>query len=110
MERADRTVMSKSISVLYKTKDVLDNQTLRTLYQSLVEPYMSYCCETCRNTYPSRLRKLSLLQKTAVRIIYYSLDFHDHTYVIFHCSKMLKLRDLITHKTMVIFIKQITTV
>ena len=27
--------------ILYKTKDVLNIQALRTLYQSLVEPYMS---------------------------------------------------------------------
>ena len=39
------TKVSKSIAVLYKTKDVLDIQALRTLYQSLVEPYVSYCCE-----------------------------------------------------------------
>ena len=32
------TKASKSIGVLYKTKDVLDIQALRTLYQSLVEP------------------------------------------------------------------------
>ena len=34
------TKVSKSIGVLYKTKDVLDIQALRTLYQSLVEPYI----------------------------------------------------------------------
>ena len=38
-----KTVEPKvSKGVLYKTKDVLDIQALRTLYQSLVEPYMSY--------------------------------------------------------------------
>ena len=91
------TKVSKSIGILYKTKDVLDIQALRTLYQSLVEPYMSYCCEIWGNTYTSRLRKLSLLQKKAIRIIY-SLDYHGHTSVFFHCSKILKLQDLITHK------------
>ena len=94
------TKVSTSIGVLYKTKDVLDIQALRTLYQSLVEPYMSYCCEMWGNTYPYRLRKLSLLQKKAIQIIY-SFDYHGHTSVFFHCSKILKLQDLITHKTMV---------
>ena len=77
------TKVSKSLAVLYKTKGVLDIQTLRTLYQSLVEPYMSYCCEIWVNTYPSRLRKLSLLQKKATRIIY-SVDYHGHTSVLCH--------------------------
>ena len=86
------TKVSKSIGVLYKTKDVIDIQALRTLYQSLGEPYMSYCCKIWGNTSPSRLRKLSLLQKKAIRIIY-SLDYHGHTSVFFHCSKILKLQD-----------------
>ena len=63
------TKVSKSIAVLYKTKDVLDIQALRTLYQLLVEACMSYYCEIRGNTYPSRLRQLSLLQKKAIRII-----------------------------------------
>ena len=41
------TRVSKSIAVLYKTMYVLDCQALHTLYQSLVEPHMSYCCEIC---------------------------------------------------------------
>ena len=98
------TKVSKSIAVLYKTKDVLDIQALRTLYQSLVEPYMSYFCEIWGNTYPSRLRKLSLLQIKAIRIIY-SLDYHGHTAVFFYCSNILKLEDLITHSTMVMLYK-----
>jgi len=32
----------------------LDCQTLRILYQPLLETYMSYCCEI--NTYQSKLR------------------------------------------------------
>ena len=84
------TKVSKSIADLYKTKDVLDIQALRTLYQSLVEPYMSYCCEIWGNTYPSRLRKLFLLQKKAIRIIY-SPDYHGHTVCLYY-SKILKLK------------------
>ena len=98
------TKVSKSIAVLYKTKHFLDIKALRTLYQSLVEPYMSYCCEIWGNTYPSRLGKLSMLQKKAIRIIY-SLDYHGHTSVFFHCSKMLKLQHLITHRTMIMLYK-----
>ena len=65
---------------------------------------MRLCCEIWGNTYPSRVRKLSLLQKKAIRIIY-SLDYHGHTSVFFHCSRILKLQDLITHRTMVMLYK-----
>ena len=57
------TKVSKSIAVLYKTMHVLDCQALHILYQSLVEPHMSYCCEIWGSTYQSRLKKLFLLQK-----------------------------------------------
>ena len=36
------TKVSQIIAVLYKTKNVRDVQAVRTLYQSLVEPYISY--------------------------------------------------------------------
>ena len=68
---------------------------------------MSYCCEIWLNTYPFRLRKRSLLHKKDMRIIY-NLDYH--TSLFFHRSKVLKLQDLFTHKTMIMFIKQTTTV
>ena len=54
--------VSKSIAVLYKAMHVLDCQALHTLYQSLVEPRVSYCCEIWGSIYQSRLRKLFLLQ------------------------------------------------
>ena len=73
-------------------------------YQSLVEPHMSYCCEIWGSMYQSRLKKLFLLQKKAIRIIY-NLNYHDHTSVFFHSSKILKLHDLVTYKTMIILYK-----
>lgn len=96
--------VSKNIAVLYKTRHVLDCQALHTLYNSLVEPHMSYCCEIWGNTYQSRLRKLFMLQKKAIRIIY-NLNYHDHTSVFFHLSNMLKFHDLVKYKTMIILYK-----
>ena len=81
---------------------ILDCQALHTLYQSLVEPHMSYCCEITGSTYQSKkLKKLFLLQKKTIQIIC-NLNYHDHTSVFFHSSKILKLHDLVTYKTMII--------
>ena len=80
------TNVSKSIAVLYKTMHVLDCHALHTLYQSLVEPHLSYCCEIWGNTFQSRLMKLFMLQKKAIRIIY-TLNYHDHISLFFHSSK-----------------------
>ena len=43
-------------------------------------------------------------RKKAIPIIY-SLDYHGHTSVFVHCSKLLKLQDLITHRTTVMLYK-----
>ena len=51
-----------------------------------------------------RVHKLFLLTKKSIRIIY-NLNCHDHTCAFVHSSKILKLHDLVTHKTMVILYK-----
>ena len=88
------TKVSKSIGVLYQTKDVFDIQALRTLYQSLVEPYMAYCCEIWGNTYPLDSDTSLCYRKKAMRIIY-NLEYHAHTSVFSHCSKILKFQNLV---------------
>ena len=82
---------------------VLGCQALHTLYQSLVEPHMSYCCEIWGSTYKS-VKKLFLLQIKAIQIIC-NLNYHDHTFVFYHSSKILKLYYLVTYKTMIILYK-----
>ena len=98
------TKLLKGIAVLYKTMHILDCQALQylhILYQSLVERHVSYCCEIWGSMYQSRLKKQFLLQKKAIRIIY-NLNYHDHTSVFFRSSKILKLHDLVTYKTVII--------
>ena len=102
--RMVETKVSKSIAVLYKTMHVLDCQASHILHQSLVEPHMSYCCEIWGSMYQSRLKKLFVLQKKAIRIIY-NLNYHDHTSVFVHSSKILKLHDLVTYKSVIILYK-----
>ena len=46
-----KTEMSKTIAILYKTKDVLNKMSLYTLYCSLLLPYMTYCVEIWGSTY-----------------------------------------------------------
>ena len=46
---------------------------------------------------------ISVTEK-AIRIIY-NLNYHDHTSVFFHSSKVLKRHDFVTYKTMIILNK-----
>ena len=42
--------LSKSISIIKKVKNILTSDTLKTLYNSLILPYINYCCQVWGNT------------------------------------------------------------
>ncbi len=50
--------LSKNISILYKVKHILDNNSLYTLYCTLILPYFNYACEIWGNTYETNLKSL----------------------------------------------------
>uniref|UniRef100_A0A8C6VZ07 Reverse transcriptase domain-containing protein n=1 Tax=Nothobranchius furzeri TaxID=105023 RepID=A0A8C6VZ07_NOTFU len=61
--------LSKSISILYKTRDLLHKSCLYLLYTSLCLPYRSYCVEIWGKTYKTYLDSIFKLRKRAIRII-----------------------------------------
>ena len=61
---------SKAIGVTYKARHALDTQHLKMLYQSLIEPYLNYCCMVWANPVKNTaLESLFKIQKRSVRII-----------------------------------------
>ena len=55
--------------VMFKIKNKVDCIVLCMVYNSLVLPFLSYCCEIWGNTYASRLHELIILQKRVIRVI-----------------------------------------
>ena len=70
--------ISKSFGIIYKASFCLNEASLRTLYFSLVYPYLCYCVGVWGSTYPSNLKRVVTLQKRAIRIISKS-KFDAHT-------------------------------
>ena len=85
--------ISKSIGIIYKSSFCLSKSTLRTLYYSLIYPYLQYCVIVCGSTYPSNLNRIVLLQKRAMRVIDKD-TFDGHTDPIFKGMKVLKFNDI----------------
>ena len=96
--------LSRSISILSKAKHVLDRNSLRILYCSLVLPYLNYCSEVWGNTYKCSLNAITILQKRAIRIIN-NAGFRDHTNALFIKSKIIKFVDIVEYKTAQIMYK-----
>ena len=55
--------ISKSIGIIYRSSYFLFKTALRTLYNSLVLPYLYYCNLVWGSTYKSNLKRLTILQK-----------------------------------------------
>lgn len=99
-----RTKVSKTLAIINKAKQFLDQHALRTLYCSLVLPYFTYCVEVWGNNYLCSLQPLVILQKRAVRIIH-KAGFLDHSNNLFIQSKLLKFHDLVKYYTVQILFK-----
>ena len=66
---------------------------MRTLYYSLIYPYLNYGNMIWANTYPWRLESIRKLQKKIVRAISFS-DPRDHPRPIFENLSILPIVDL----------------
>ena len=85
--------VSKAIAIIYKSSFCLNNSALRTLYYSLIYPYLFYCVSVWASTYPSNLRRLITLQKRVVRIMSRTA-FDAHTEPLFKNLRILNLKDI----------------
>ena len=85
--------ISKSIGIIRKSSPYLQNSSLRTLYFSLIYPYLQYCYLVWSSTYPTNLSRLIILQKRVVRLIG-KKDYIAHTNPIFKELHLLKFQDI----------------
>ena len=98
------TKLSKCLAILYKSSRILDADSLRVLYCSLLLPYVNYCCEVWGTTYKSTTSCIILLQKKALRIISKE-DIRAPTSPLFRNLKLLKFTDLVKLKCAIFMFK-----
>ena len=55
--------ISKSIGIIRRASPYLQKSSLRTLYFSMIYPYLPYCSLVWSSTYPTNLSRLVVLQK-----------------------------------------------
>ena len=85
--------LSKSIGIIHKSRFFLSTHSLRTLYNSMILPYLCYCNLASAGTYKSNLQRIVTLQKRALRIVSNS-TYIAHTGPIFKELKLLKFHDI----------------
>ena len=90
--------MSKSIGVINKIKSLISATARRSLYCTLVLPYIQYCNIIWAKTYSTNLGKIFKLQKRMIRIIA-NVGFRDHTKPLFFKLKLLTVYDINKYQT-----------
>ena len=85
--------MRKSIGAIKKASKILNRDTLLSLYQSLVLPYLNYCSLIWGNCAVTHLTRPFLLQKQVVRVIH-GLPKREHTAPFFFRSSLLNVFDI----------------
>ena len=85
--------VAKGIGILIKARQYLTKASLVQLYYSFIYPYINYCNHIWGNTCISRLYRLVVLQKKAVRIIS-NAKAREHTDPLFYKLKLLKVPDI----------------
>ena len=87
--------ISKSIGILYKLNNFLPPNILKTLYETLIKPYITYGIEAWHSAPNYILEKVRVLQKKSIRAIC-SLAYNAHTNDHFKTLKLLKLDEIFT--------------
>ena len=82
--------ISKSVGILFKLSKYLPLEIIKTLYYSLINPFLLYGIEIWHGTNANITNKIFILQKKACH-----LPFNTHTTEYFkNSTKILKLTDL----------------
>jgi len=84
---------SKNIGIIHRIAYLLPPHVLKTLYFTLIHPYLSYCNLIWTSTYDTHLTKLNRLQKKAIRIITKS-PFNAHTSPLYQQLNVLKISQI----------------
>ena len=88
-----RSKIAGSIYAINRIKHLISQKYLRTLYFSMIYPYLSYGIILWGSAYNVHKTKLITMQKRAIRIIA-GAKYNDHTQPLFYRHHVLKMNDV----------------
>ena len=96
------TKISKRTGIMAKPTHVLSIQRLKTIYNTMVYPYLTYCSIIWTSTYPTRLKPISTIQKKLVLIMTFS-KYQDKPKPLFQSLKILDIHELNMYLALFLF-------
>jgi len=94
--------IAKNIGVLCRGRKIFNNETMLSLYNALILPYLTYCIHIWGSAYKTYINQLVLLQKRAIRLIA-GVPHRTHTKELFHTYNILPVENLYKY-TIALFI------
>ena len=91
--------LSKALFCLRRAKHILDNRGLLNLYYAVFHSHLLYCVNVIGCTSQANIKKISILQKKAVRLITFA-KYNDHTAPIFKKLKILPFEKIILEQNL----------
>ena len=96
--------ISKSIGIIKKVCNTLPKSSCILLYKALILPYLSYCHVIWGCASRTRLQRLNLLQKRAIRVITHT-HYRAHTEPLFLSCKLLPFFNLYDYYCLILLYK-----
>ena len=90
--------LSKSIGIIHKSRFFLSTQSLRTLYNSVILPYLYYFNLAWGDTYKANLQRIVILQKGVIRGLLQRRGSDSHNQISTRLYTLF-LSDLLFHFT-----------
>ena len=90
-------IVSKYNGIIRKVRPFLNKESLHTLYNTLVLPYLTYCTLVWGDKNNANLESLFITQKKVIRTCTYSL-WLEHSTPLFLSLNKLKIRDIYTYQ------------
>jgi hypothetical protein len=99
-----KTKISNSVYAINRVKHLIPRKYIRTLYFTMVYPYLTYGIPLWGSTYDTHKKKLVLMQKRMIRIIE-GAKYNEHTNPLFCKTGILKMDDIYKVETLKLVFK-----
>ena len=96
--------VAKCTAIINRIKHIVNKDSLRFLYTSLIEPHLTYCVEVWGNAYKSNLHPLYVKQKRVIRLVC-KTGYLEHTAELFKSLCVLPFYDLVKYKIAIFMYK-----
>ena len=100
------TRLSQITGVLYRIRNCLPPDSIRTVYLSTVYPHLLYCSAIWGGAFKTLLDSLFIAQKKIIRVMYFKSKY-DHTNTLFSEHNIIKLPDIIFLQTCLFVFKSL---